>query len=71
VCELVAQLTRSLVENAMAGVAAYPQNGFADEIIHQVPFKFTGKIDKLTFELGPLQLSDVEEKVAAHAWPQL
>jgi hypothetical protein len=34
---------------------------------YELPFKFTGKIDKLTFELGPSQLSPVEEKVAAHA----
>jgi len=34
---------------------------------YELPFKFTGKIDKLTFELGPSQLSEVEEKVAAHA----
>jgi arylsulfatase len=34
---------------------------------YELPFKFTGKIDKLTFELGPSQLSEVEEKVAAKA----
>jgi len=34
---------------------------------YELPFKFTGTIDKLTFELGPSQLSEVEEKVAAHA----
>jgi arylsulfatase len=34
---------------------------------YEPPFKFTGTIDKLTFELGPSQLSEVEEKVAAHA----
>jgi arylsulfatase A-like enzyme len=34
---------------------------------YELPFKFTGKIDKLTFELGPSQLSEAEEKAAAHA----
>jgi hypothetical protein len=34
---------------------------------YKLPFKFTGTIDKLTFELGPSQLSEDEEKVAAHA----
>jgi hypothetical protein len=34
---------------------------------YELLFKFTGKIDKLTFELGPSQLSEVEEKAAAHA----
>jgi arylsulfatase A-like enzyme len=34
---------------------------------YELPFKFTGTIDKLTFELGPSQLSEVEEKAAAHA----
>ena len=34
---------------------------------YKLPFKFTGTIDKLTFELGPSQLSPVEEKAAAKA----
>ena len=34
---------------------------------YQVPFPFTGKIDKLTFNLGPVQLSEVEKKTAAKA----
>ena len=34
---------------------------------YELPFKFTGTIDKLTFELGPSQLSEVEEEVAAKA----
>jgi hypothetical protein len=28
---------------------------------YQVPFRFNGKIDKLTFKLGPMQLSDEDE----------
>ena len=28
---------------------------------HQVPFAFDGKIDKLTFDLGPMQISDGDE----------
>jgi hypothetical protein len=34
---------------------------------YKLPFKFTGTIDKLTFKLGPSQLSEVEQKAAAHA----
>jgi arylsulfatase A-like enzyme len=34
---------------------------------YELPFKFTGTINKLTFELGPSQLSEVEDKAAAHA----
>jgi len=33
---------------------------------YALPFKFTGTIDKLTFKLGPSQLSEVEQKTAAH-----
>jgi hypothetical protein len=34
---------------------------------YELPFKFTGTIDKLTFELGPSQLSAVEQTAAAKA----
>jgi arylsulfatase len=34
---------------------------------YELPFKFTGKIDKLTFKLGASQLSEVEKKTAAKA----
>ena len=34
---------------------------------YELPFKFTGTIDKLTFELGPSQLSPVEEKAQEKA----
>jgi arylsulfatase A-like enzyme len=34
---------------------------------YELPFKFTGTIDKLTFKLGPSQLSEVEQKTAAKA----
>jgi arylsulfatase A-like enzyme len=34
---------------------------------YELPFKFTGTIHEVRFELGPSQLSEVEEKVAAHA----
>ena len=30
---------------------------------YQVPFRFTGKIDKLTFKLGPTQLAAADQKV--------
>ena len=33
-----------------------------DEKNYQVPFRFNGKIDKLTFNLGPMQLTEEEEK---------
>jgi hypothetical protein len=29
---------------------------------YQVPFRFNGTIDKLTFKLGPLQLTELEQK---------
>jgi hypothetical protein len=34
---------------------------------YELPFKFTGTIDKLTFELGPSQLSEDEEKTQEKA----
>jgi arylsulfatase len=34
---------------------------------YDVPFRFTGAIDKLTFNLGPEQLSVEEKKAAAQA----
>jgi hypothetical protein len=34
---------------------------------YQVPFPFNGKIDKVTFNLGPMQLSEDQEKTAAKA----
>ena len=32
---------------------------------YQVPFRFTGTIDKLTFNLGPEQLTDADRKIIA------
>ena len=34
---------------------------------YQVPFRFTGKLDKLTFKLGPVQLTSDEHQVIRHA----
>jgi arylsulfatase A-like enzyme len=34
---------------------------------YQPPFRFSGKIDKLTFNLGPMQLSEEDEKKARDA----
>lgn len=34
---------------------------------YELPFKFTGTIDKLTFKLGASQISEVEKKTAAEA----
>ena len=33
-----------------------------DDNDYQVPFRFTGKLDKLTFKLGPAQLTSAEQK---------
>jgi hypothetical protein len=32
---------------------------------YQAPFEFNGKIDKLTFKLGPVQLTAAERKAMA------
>jgi len=34
---------------------------------YQVPFRFTGKLDKLTFRLAPVQLSSEEHQAIRHA----
>ena len=34
---------------------------------YKLPFQFTGKIDKLTFKLGPTQLSSDEQRIIQHA----
>ena len=34
---------------------------------YQVPFRFNGKIDKLTFKLGPEQLTSGDHQVIQHA----
>jgi len=34
---------------------------------YELPFRFTGAIDKLTFKLGPSQLAEAEQKAAAEA----
>jgi len=34
---------------------------------YQLPFRFTGSIDKLTFELGPSQLSAADQEAVAGA----
>ena len=34
---------------------------------YQVPFRFTGKLDKLTFKLAPVQLTSDEHQVIRHA----
>jgi arylsulfatase len=36
-----------------------------DDNEYRVPFRFNGKIDKLTFNLGPSQLSETDKKAAA------
>ncbi len=35
---------------------------------YKLPFRFTGTIDKLTFKLGPSQLSEADKKAAAEAY---
>jgi arylsulfatase A-like enzyme len=34
---------------------------------YKLPFRFTGKIDKLTYKLGPEQMTDNEQKLMRHA----
>ena len=36
-----------------------------DDLEYRVPFRFGGKIDKLTYNLGPEQLSAEDKKAAA------
>jgi len=38
-----------------------------NDLDYQVPFRFNGKIDKLTFNLGPSQLNDEETKKVGEA----
>jgi hypothetical protein len=38
-----------------------------DDKDYQVPFPFTGKVTKLTYKLGPLQLTSDDHKVIQHA----
>jgi arylsulfatase len=38
-----------------------------DDKDYQVPFRFTGKIDKFTFRLGAEQLTSTDHKVIEHA----
>jgi arylsulfatase A-like enzyme len=38
-----------------------------DDKDYQVPFRFTGKLDKLTFKLGPVQLTSEDHQVIQHA----
>ena len=36
------------------------------EYRYELPFRFTGKLNKLTFDLGPVQLSSEDHKVVEH-----
>ena len=38
-----------------------------DDKDYQVPFGFTGKIAKVTFKLGPTQLTSLEQKLVQYA----
>jgi hypothetical protein len=38
-----------------------------DDTDYQVPFRFTGKLNKLTFKLGPTQLTSDDHQVIQHA----
>jgi hypothetical protein len=38
---------------------------------YKLPFKFTGTIDKLTFKLGPSQMSAADKKVAEEAYAKV
>ena len=34
---------------------------------YKLPFRFTGKIDKLTYKLGPSQMTENDQKLMRHA----
>jgi len=38
---------------------------------YKLPFKFTGTIDKLTFKLGPSQMSAADKKAAEEAYAKV
>ena len=38
-----------------------------DDKDYQVPFRFTGKLNKLTFKVGPMQLTSDEQRTIQHA----
>jgi arylsulfatase len=38
-----------------------------DDKDYQVPFRFTGKLEKLTFKLGPVQLTNEDHQIIQHA----
>jgi arylsulfatase len=38
-----------------------------DDKDYQVPFRFSGKLNKLTFKLGPVQLTSDDQKIIQHA----
>ena len=38
-----------------------------DDKDYQVPFRFSGKIDKLTVKVGPVQLTSDEHQIIRHA----
>ncbi len=38
---------------------------------YTLPFKFTGTIDKLTFKLGPSQMSAADKKAAEEAYAKV
>ena len=45
--------------------------GTAVDDSYELPFSFTGTIDKLTFKLGPSQLTAEDEKAAAEAFARV
>jgi hypothetical protein len=38
-----------------------------DDKDYQVPFRFTGKLAKLTYKLGPVQLTSDDHRVIQHS----
>jgi arylsulfatase len=38
-----------------------------DDKDYQVPFRFSGKLDKLTFKLGPVQFTSEDHQIIQHA----
>ena len=51
--------TLALLAPAVLVIGSDTRSGVDDS--YELPFKFTGTIDKLTFKLGPMQLTDEDQ----------
>ncbi len=48
-------------------IGIHTRAGVGVDDSYKLPFQFTGKIDKLTFNLGPTQLTSDDQKLMRHA----